>query len=137
MSFVTPDNNKSHMSSRTHASRTPVLSAGSLDGDDIVNLQDEKLGSVKEIMIDTGTGKVAYVVLSSGGLLGIGDRLFAIPWNALKLDTENKRFVLDADVERIKNAPGFDKDEWPDMADRSWGDSLHSYYGTSSDISRN
>jgi sporulation protein YlmC with PRC-barrel domain len=137
MSYVTPGSKKPQMSSHSHSPGATVLSASSLEGNEIVNLQEETLGSVKEIMLDTGTGRVAYVVLSSGGLLGIGDRLFAIPWSALSLDTENKRFVLDADAERIKNAPGFDKDNWPDMADRSWGDTVHTYYGMSADYSRN
>lgn len=134
MSYITPDNSKATMSSQDH--HAALLSANSLEGDDIVNLQDETLGNVKEIMLDTDSGKVAYVVLSAGGVLGIGDRLFAIPWNALSLDTANHRFVLDADAERIKNAPGFDKDDWPDMADQSWADSVNSYYGASSDIPR-
>ncbi len=134
MSYITPDNSKARMSSHDH--HAALLSANSLEGDDIVNRQDEKLGNVKEIMLDTGSGKVAYVVLSAGGVLGIGDRLFAIPWTALSLDTANHRFVLDADAERIKNAPGFDKDHWPDMADQSWVDSVNSYYGASSDVPR-
>jgi sporulation protein YlmC with PRC-barrel domain len=137
MSYITPDSKKSQMSPRTNTPGVALLSASSLEGNEIVNLQEEKLGSVKEIMLDTGTGRVAYVVLSSGGLLGIGDRLFAIPWSALSLDTENKRFVLDADVERVKNAPGFDKDKWPNMADRSWVDTVDTYYGTSSNFPRN
>lgn len=136
MSYVAPGSKKPQMSPHTHSPGAAVLSASTLEGEEIVNLQDEKLGSVKEVMLDTGTGRVAYVVLSSGGLLGIGDRLFAIPWSALSLDTENKRFVLDADAERIRNAPGFDKDDWPDMADRSWVDTVDSYYGTSSEVPR-
>lgn len=136
MSYVAPGSKKSQMSPHTHSAGAAVLSASTLEGDEIVNLKEERLGSVKEIMLDTGTGRVAYVVLSSGGLLGIGDRLFAIPWSALSLDVENKRFVLDADAERIRNAPGFDKDDWPDMADRSWVDTVHSYYGTSSEFPR-
>lgn len=133
MNPVTPDSSTSEMSPRMKPAGAALLSASSLTGDEIVNLREEKLGSVKEIMIDTGTGKVAYIVLASGGLLGIGDRLFAIPWNALSLDTENRRFVLDADIERIRNAPGFDKDDWPDMADRSWSDTVHGHFGTRSD----
>lgn len=136
MSAVKP-RNESHLSSRTRLADAPMLSASSLEGNEIVNLQEEALGSVKDIMLDTGTGKVSYVVLSAGGILSIGDRLFAIPWSALSLDTANKRFVLDADAERFENAPGFDKDHWPDMADPAWVDSVHSHYGTGSDLPRN
>ena len=109
-------------------SNAMLLSADSITGDDVCNMQDEKLGTIQDIMLDTTNGKIRYAVLSAGGFLGMGDRLFAVPWQALKLDTENKRFLLDADAERIKNAPGFDKDNWPNMADASWNSSVESYY---------
>ncbi len=69
-------------------------------------------------------------VLSSGGFLGIGDRLFAIPWNVLTLDTDRECFVLNVSSQRIKDAPGFDKDNWPSMADTAWATSIHEYYGS-------
>lgn len=109
-------------------SNAMLLSADSITGDDVCNMQDEKLGTIQDIMLDTTNGKIRYAVLSAGGFLGMGDRLFAVPWQALKLDKENKRFLLDADAERIKNAPGFDKDNWPNMADASWNSSVESYY---------
>lgn len=104
------------------------MAASTLEDDDVVNLAGEDLGKIKEIMIDVPRGRVAYAVLSSGGFLGIGDRLFAIPWGALKLDVERKCFILDVDAERLKNAPGFDKDHWPSMADPVWASEVHSYY---------
>jgi hypothetical protein len=81
-------------------------------------------------MLDTPTGRVAYAVLSFGGFLGMGDKLFAIPWDQLSLDEENKRFVLNVNRAKLENAPGFDKDNWPDMADPSWGSRIYSYYGS-------
>ncbi|WP_372625381.1 PRC-barrel domain-containing protein [Arsukibacterium sp.] len=107
-----------------------LLSADSITGDEVCNMQDEKLGKIQNIMLDTTEGKIRYAVLSAGGFLGMGDRLFAVPWKALKLDAKNKRFLLNADAERIKNAPGFDKDNWPNMADASWNSSVESYYAT-------
>lgn len=106
------------------------MSASTLIGDAVYNLQDEDLGDVKEIMLDMRTGKVAYAVLSFGGFLGMGEKLFAVPWAALTLDTENRRFTLDVNKERLESAPGFDKDSWPDMADPVWADGIHTYYGT-------
>jgi len=106
------------------------MAADTLEGDDVVNAQGEHLGVIKSIMIDVPSGRVAYAVLSSGGFLGIGDKLFAIPWNALTLDADNKCFVLNIDKERLKNAPGFDKDHWPSMADQRWATEVHSYYQT-------
>ncbi|EXI73465.1 MAG: PRC-barrel domain protein [Candidatus Accumulibacter sp. SK-11] len=86
-------------------------------------------------MLDLSNGTVAYAVLSFGGFLGMGDKLFAVPWHALKLDTVNKRFVLNVEKERLRDAPGFDKGHWPNMADQSWAREIHSYYGTQSQAS--
>ncbi len=107
-----------------------LMGAETLIGNDVCNQQGEDLGDIKEIMLDTATGKVCYAVLAFGGVLGIGSKLFAVPWSALNLDAENKHFVLNVDKERLDKAPGFDKDHWPDMADKSWENEIHSYYGT-------
>lgn len=107
---------------------TTLLSATTITGDDVCNMQEEKLGKIQDIMLDITEGKIRYAVLSSGGFMGMGDRLFAVPWKALKLDKENKRFMLDVDLERLKNAPGFNKDQWPNMADTTWSSTVESYY---------
>lgn len=112
----------------SHSNGRNLLSAGTITGDKVNNLQDEKLGTIQDIMLDMNDGKVRYVVLSAGGFLGMGDRLFAIPWSALKQDQHNHCFTLDVDLDRMKNAPGFDKEEWPNMADRAWASSVDSYY---------
>jgi hypothetical protein len=104
------------------------MSASTLMKDYVYNRADESVGSVKEIMIDVPTGRVAYVVLSVGGFLSIGERLFAIPWNAFTLDEDRKCFILDVDKRRLENAPGFNKDNWPDMADPSWSSGVNSYW---------
>jgi sporulation protein YlmC with PRC-barrel domain len=106
-----------------------VMDAATLIGDPVVNANDEDLGKVEGIMLDVQSGRIAYAVLSFGGFLGMGSKLFAIPWSALTLDTEEKRFILDVPKEKLENAPGFDKDHWPSMADQSWASDLHSYYG--------
>jgi hypothetical protein len=80
-------------------------------------------------MIDVPTGKVAYAVLSFGGVLGVGEKLFAVPWHALTLNTAEKCFLLNASKEHLKQAPGFDKNHWPSMADERWAREVHSYYG--------
>jgi len=107
-----------------------LMGANTLIGNEVYNNNDDHLGEIKEIMLDTASGSVAYAVLSYGGVFGMGDKLFAVPWAALTLDTENKRFVLNASKEQLKNAPGFDPDAWPRMADRQWGSAVHDYYGT-------
>jgi sporulation protein YlmC with PRC-barrel domain len=105
-----------------------LMTARTLTGEDVMNPRGEALGEIKEIMLDVPRGRVAYAVLSSGGLLGMGDKLFAIPWTALQLDTERKCFVLDVTREQLENAPGFDKDNWPNMAYEPWGREVHNYY---------
>ncbi|CAN5671449.1 PRC-barrel domain-containing protein [soil metagenome] len=110
-----------------------LMGADTLVGNDVYNQQDEDLGDIKEIMLDVASGRIAYAVLSYGGLLGMGAKLFAVPWSALKLDSANKRFVLNVDKSRLENAPGFDKDNWPNMADATWEQSIHAYYGTEPD----
>jgi sporulation protein YlmC with PRC-barrel domain len=107
-----------------------MMGADTLVGNDVFNHKGEDLGDIKEIMLDMRSGRVGYAVLCFGGFLGLGEKLFAVPWNALSLDTENKRFVLNVEKDRLKGAPGFDKNHWPDMADQSWARTIHSYYGT-------
>jgi sporulation protein YlmC with PRC-barrel domain len=106
-----------------------LMGADTLIGNDVVNHLGDDLGDIKEIMLDTRTGTVAYAVLSFGSFLGMGAKLFAVPWSALTLDTDNKCFVLNVEKEQLKNAPGFDKDDWPDMADQTWSNQIHDYYG--------
>lgn len=107
-----------------------LMGADTLIGDSVVNGAEENLGDIKEIMLDMHSGQVAYAVLAFGGFLGMGEKLFAVPWQAMHLDTASKRFVLNVDKERLKKAPGFNKDSWPDMSDMTWASQIHSFYGT-------
>ena len=99
---------------------------------EVRNLANEDLGNICEIMLDKITGQVAYAVLDTGGFLGIGGKLFALPWNSLQFDPDKECFILNVDKDKLKNAPGFDKDHWPDMADRQWGETVSQYYGVRS-----
>lgn len=106
-----------------------VLSATSIIGDTIRNHQGEDLGDIEELMINLRDGCIAYAVLSFGGIAGLGDKLFAIPWKALQLRPEEHAFVLDIRKEKLETAPGFDKDNWPNMADIDWANRVNSFYG--------
>ena len=110
-----------------------VLSATSIIGDKVINSAGEQLGTMKELMIDLDAGLIAYAVLSFGGFLGLGDKLFAIPWEALTLNDEDHTFILDVDKEVLKDAPGFDKEHWPDNAkyEAGWLLGVYEYYGYS------
>ena len=106
-----------------------VLAASTLAGDKVRNAAGEDLGKVDEIMIDIASGRIAYAVLSFGGILRMGNKLFAVPWSALRVDEDEKCFILDVDKKTLENAPGFDKDKWPDMTDTTWGSEVFRYYG--------
>lgn len=107
-----------------------VMATDTLEGDRVVNTAGDNLGKIRDIMIDVPNGRVAYAVLSSGGVMGMGNKLFAVPWDALVLDADQHCFVLDIDKERLEKAPGFDKDHWPAMADSRFAKSVYEYYDT-------
>jgi sporulation protein YlmC with PRC-barrel domain len=108
---------------------TAVLSASTLSGDSVVNPQGEDLGKIEDIMIDLNNGQIAYAVLSFGGFMGMGDKLFALPWKSLSVDEENKRVVLDIPKETLKESDGFDKSDWPDFADPDFRNRTYARYG--------
>lgn len=105
-----------------------VLSASTISSDSVYNAAGEKLGDIKDLMIETDNGRVAYAVLSFGGWLGMGDKLFAIPWKAFHVDTEKKCLILNVPKERFKDAPGFDKDHWPNFTDATFANRITDYY---------
>lgn len=105
-----------------------VLSSSSITSDSVRNPAGEDLGSIKDLMIDLTTGEVRFAVMSFGGFMGMGDKLFAVPFDALTVDDENECFVLDADQSKLENAPGFDKDHWPNFADQTIADTHASFY---------
>ena len=117
------------MSEQTMALELRVLGGSSLIGAKVINLIDEELGEIEDLMIEVGSGCVAYAVLSSRSFLGTGEKLFAIPWRVLAVDTAEKQFILDVDREFLNQAPSFTRDNWPDMTDRAWGTAVFSYYG--------
>lgn len=104
-----------------------LLTASELKGANVYNPQGENLGTIKDLMIDTVTGRVNYAVLSFGGFLGLGDKYFAVPVQALTIDIKDN-IILDVDKERLKNAPGFDKNNWPVTYDRSFTENVYSFY---------
>jgi hypothetical protein len=98
-------------------------------GSNVVNAQNESLGKIEDLVLDAGAGRIAYAVLSFGGFLGMGDKYFAIPWNAFHFNLTEKRATLNVDKKLLENAPGFDKDNWPNMAESKWGTSIYKHYG--------
>lgn len=107
---------------------TKALSASTLTGDKARNPAGDDLGKIEEVVIDLDTGRVAYAVLAAGGFLGMGDKYFAIPWDRLTVDTDNKEVVVNVDKEILEKAPGFDKDNWPEVSDNAWIADVYRYY---------
>lgn len=115
----------------TNRNNPRVISATTIIGDRIRNEAGEDLGELKEVMLDVNGGQIAYAVLAFGGFLGLGEKLFAIPWQALRLDAHSHSFILSVDQETLEDAPGFDNDNWPETTevDDSWLLGVYDHYG--------
>jgi sporulation protein YlmC with PRC-barrel domain len=114
---------------RTSTVKRRLMSASSLVGEKVVNARGENLGKIEDVMLDLDGTRIAYAVLSFGGLWGLGSKLFAVPWEMLILDAERKAFLFNVDREALESAPGFDKDHWPDTINPEWEDMVHAHYG--------
>lgn len=106
-----------------------VMRSSTIVGSAVRNLKGDDLGKINELMIDVNTGRIAYAVLAYGGFLGMGDKLFAIPWEALMKSSDERQFMLDIDEETLKTAPGFDRDHYPTTADTNWLSNVYTHYG--------
>ena len=106
-----------------------VLSSTAILGDKILNRAGENLGKIEELMLDLEKGRVAYAILSFGGVMGMGEKMYVVPFEALKLDGSREHFTLDVDKDKLRNAPGFDKNNLPHASDRTWGAEVFKFYG--------
>jgi hypothetical protein len=104
------------------------VAAAALSGERVLSRSHETLGSISEIMLDLARGRVAYALLACGGFMGVGERLFAIPWSVLKHDARRECFVLDVDDATFASAPTIEKDDWPSEPDLQWHQRLHQHY---------
>jgi sporulation protein YlmC with PRC-barrel domain len=118
---------------RDAAVRSVTVRASQITGMTVTNPQGDTLGSVDDVVIDARSGRVRYAALSYGGILGFGNTLVAVPWEAFTCEKIEGRdeynLVLNATEEQIKGATGFDKDNWPDFADRQLAQDLDAHYG--------
>lgn len=129
MSYSNRDADGSHVDTGHKGPGPELLGADSLLGEHVHNRRGEHLGEIKEIMLDMRSGQIAYAVMSHGGVFSLGEKLYAVPWPALTLDTVKKRFVLDIERDRLETAPGFDPEHWPNMANPAWASQIDRYYG--------
>jgi len=95
----------------------------------MLSLPRKPLLAVGDVVLDIEAGRLAYAVLSFGGFLGMGDKYFAIPWEAFRFDATGKSAILNVAKVLLENAPGFDKDHWPNMTDSAWGNQIFAHYG--------
>jgi len=108
-----------------------ISRATEIVGKTVVNFEGENVGEIKDLMVNHADGQVTYAILSFGGILGLGDKLFAVPWVSLSHDKTNNRFRMNANKDLLKNAPGFDKSNWPDMSDPTRQAEIYRYYNQS------
>ena len=113
--------NKTGQNHEGNRANSPVkrLTAGSIIGDNVENYEGENLGTIEDLMINIQTGNVEYAVIEYGSFLGLGGKMFAIPFNELELDEERECFIVSREINYLKNAPGFDQNHWPDTNDHT------------------
>ena len=111
-----------------------ILDSSRIVGTKVENPKGENLGKIEGLMLDLGESRILYAVLSFGGFLGMGDKLFPVPVDALSFRTSEKgkleRCIIDIDKETLKNAPGYERDNMPDWGDRSYATRVYAHYGS-------
>lgn len=115
----------------TSASKRDAILLGttSFYGDSVYDVAGKFLGEIEELVLDIHTGRVAYALIAVGGFLGMGRKLFAVPWGAVSVDRAYQRCIIKIDLERLIDAPSIDGDLFPRMADPSWATAVHAYFG--------
>lgn len=104
---------------QTDAADVGLVGAVALSGARVIASDGEHAGKLEHVMLDVRRGRIAYAVVSVGGIAGLGGKLLAVPWRAVMLDLTHNHVLLPVPAEKLKDAPGFDKDHWPTMADPS------------------
>src|ERR1700744_2049873 len=112
---------------------TRLISSEKVTGSKVENTKGDNLGHIEEIMIDKISGRVGYAVLNYGSFLGMGGKLFALPWDVLKYDTRQEAYIVGIPEERLKNAPSYDAGSVPNWGDPQYDKEIHDYYGSGAD----
>jgi sporulation protein YlmC with PRC-barrel domain len=98
-------------------------------GSKVINVKGETLGKIEDLVVDIDTGRILYAVLESGGFLGIGDKLFPVPWESLAALPSEGIFFLNQSKEQMAKAPAFDRNNLPNMGDVHWGEGIFKHFG--------
>ncbi|MCW8400082.1 PRC-barrel domain-containing protein [Legionella sp. PATHC038] len=105
-----------------------IVKSGELTGSKVMNPAHESLGEIAEVVIDKQSGKVNYLVLDFGGFLGFGNKYFAVPWNLFLYDNKDDCFILNVEKQHLKDAPGFDKNHWPNFSAPEFKTTITGFY---------
>jgi sporulation protein YlmC with PRC-barrel domain len=103
--------------------------ASKVIGRDVRDVQGKRIGDVHDLIVDLGSDRIQYVVLSFGGVMGVGDKLFAFPASSFRNPHSSGDLVLEVAKESLKKAPGFDRKKWPDFGDKTYRQEIDSYFG--------
>ena len=106
-----------------------LISSEKVEGTSVENPQGENLGVIRDLMIDKISGEVAYAVLKYGSFLGMGGKLFALPWDVLEYDTQRSAYIIDLPEDQLRGAPSYPEDTQPNWSDPAWNRSVYNYYG--------
>lgn len=118
-------------STKRFAEHTGLARTSGVVGMSVKDASDKEAGKIEDLLADS-RGLIVYAVVSFGGLMGIGDKLYAVPWNAIVIDRESKTAYLDVTKETLERAPGFAKDKWPASTDREWGSGVRTTWNDAS-----
>lgn len=103
-----------------------LSAASSFYARSVVDRDGEVIGTISDLMLDLECGRVAYAVVATGGFLGVGELLFAVPWRALR--ATGQHFVLECHRSELESAPAFDRDHWPFAPAYRWHERVHAHY---------
>ena len=110
-----------------------------LTGMNIQNPQGKNVGEINDLVLNTNTGKIQYAAVTYGGFLGIGNKMFAVPFEAFKFqpdpnDSDETVLVLNVTQKQLEGSVGFDENSWPDFADQEFTSGLYKRYGVQRDM---
>ncbi|UVT20070.1 MAG: PRC-barrel domain-containing protein [Nitrospira sp.] len=108
--------------------KTGVLKASDVIGMKVEGTDGKSLGTIKDLVLEPAEGDIQYAVLDFGGFLGIKDKYFVVPWEAITFNANGKKIVLDVSKRDLKKAPGFDKKHWPDFSDQQQEVLIYEFY---------
>ena len=108
----------------------PLIESDRVEGTSVFGSNGENIGSIKRLMIEKLSGRVAYAVMSFGGFMGIGADEHTVPWNKLTYDTNLGGYRTDITEDQLRGAPSFSRDRSYDWSDRTRERELHDYWRT-------